>query len=66
MINANDKFVQDALNAKVQAASAKLDSVLAGMAAPWERSARGVPTAKEAPTTPSARPSNRNCHSSLA
>ena len=31
MINAKDKSVQDALNAKVQAASAKLDSVLAGM-----------------------------------
>jgi hypothetical protein len=31
MINAKDKFVQDALNAKVQAASTKLDSVLAGM-----------------------------------
>jgi hypothetical protein len=31
MINATDKSVQDALNAKVQAASTKLDSVLAGM-----------------------------------
>ena len=31
MINAKDKSMQDALNAKVQAASAKLDSVLAGM-----------------------------------
>ena len=31
MINAKDKSVQDALNAKVQAASTKLDSVLAGM-----------------------------------
>jgi len=31
MINAKDKFVRDALNAKVQAASTKLDSVLAGM-----------------------------------
>lgn len=33
MINAKDKSMQDALNAKVQAASAKLDSVLAGMSA---------------------------------
>ena len=32
MINAKDKSAQVALNAKVQAASAKLDSVLAGMA----------------------------------
>jgi len=31
MINARDKPTQDGLNAKVQAASAKLDSVLAGM-----------------------------------
>ena len=31
MINTKDKSIQDALNAKVQAASAKLDSVLAGM-----------------------------------
>ena len=31
MMNAKDKFAQDALNAKVQAASTKLDSVLAGM-----------------------------------
>ena len=31
MINAKDKSAQDALNAKVQAASTKLDSVLAGM-----------------------------------
>jgi hypothetical protein len=31
MINAKDKSMQDALNAKVQAASAKLDSVVAGM-----------------------------------
>lgn len=31
MLNATDKFAQDALNAKVQEASAKLDSVLAGM-----------------------------------
>jgi hypothetical protein len=31
MISARDKSVQDALNAKVQAASTKLDSVLAGM-----------------------------------
>jgi hypothetical protein len=31
MINAKDKSAQVALNAKVQAASAKLDSVLAGM-----------------------------------
>jgi hypothetical protein len=31
MINATDKSVQDGLNAKVQAASTKLDSVLAGM-----------------------------------
>ena len=31
MLNAKDKPAQDALNAKVQAASAKLDSVLAGM-----------------------------------
>ncbi len=31
MMNAKDKSVQDALRAKVQAASAKLDSVLAGM-----------------------------------
>ena len=31
MISAKDKSAQDALNAKVQAASAKLDSVLAGM-----------------------------------
>jgi len=31
MTNAKDKSAQDALNAKVQAASAKLDSVLAGM-----------------------------------
>ena len=31
MLNAKDKPAQDALNAKVQAASAKLDSVIAGM-----------------------------------
>ena len=31
MLNAGDKSAQDALNAKVQAASTKLDSVLAGM-----------------------------------
>jgi hypothetical protein len=31
MVNAKDKSAQDALNAKTQAASAKLDSVLAGM-----------------------------------
>jgi hypothetical protein len=31
MINAKDKSAQDALNAKLQAASTKLDSVLAGM-----------------------------------
>jgi hypothetical protein len=31
MINAKDKSAQDTLNAKVQAASTKLDSVLAGM-----------------------------------
>jgi len=31
MINARDKSAQDALNAKVQAASTKLDSVLGGM-----------------------------------
>jgi hypothetical protein len=31
MISAKDKSAQDALNAKVQAASAKLDSALAGM-----------------------------------
>ncbi len=31
MTIAKDKFAQDAFNAKVQAASAKLDSVLAGM-----------------------------------
>jgi hypothetical protein len=31
MMNAKDKSAQDALNAKVQAASSKLDSVLAGM-----------------------------------
>ena len=31
MLNAKDKAAQDALNAKVQAASTKLDSVLAGM-----------------------------------
>ncbi len=31
MINAKDKSAQDALNAKVQEASTKLDSVLAGM-----------------------------------
>ena len=31
MMNAKDKSVQDALRAKVQGASAKLDSVLAGM-----------------------------------
>ncbi len=31
MLNATDKSAQDALDAKVQAASAKLDSVLAGM-----------------------------------
>jgi len=31
MINAKDKSVQDALNAKVQEASTKLESVLAGM-----------------------------------
>ena len=31
MLNAKDKPAQDALNAKVQAASAKLDSLLAGM-----------------------------------
>jgi hypothetical protein len=31
MINAKDKSALDALNAKVQAASTKLDSVLAGM-----------------------------------
>src|SRR5262245_46743183 len=33
MINAKDKSTQDGLNAKVQAASTKLDSVLAGMTA---------------------------------
>src|SRR5215472_9158644 len=33
MINARDKSTQDGLNAKVQAASTKLDSVLAGMTA---------------------------------
>ena len=33
MLNAKDKSAQDALNAKVQAASTKLDSVLAGMSA---------------------------------
>jgi hypothetical protein len=32
MMNAKDKSAQDALNVKVQAASTKLDSVLAGMA----------------------------------
>src|SRR5215472_14582247 len=32
MINSKDKSVQDALNAKVQAASARVDSALAGMA----------------------------------
>jgi hypothetical protein len=32
MAKAKDKSAQDALNAKVQAASTKLDSVLAGMA----------------------------------
>jgi hypothetical protein len=32
MINAKDKSAQDALNAKVQDASTKLDSVLASMA----------------------------------
>jgi hypothetical protein len=31
MINAKDVSTQDALNAKVQESSAKLDSVLAGM-----------------------------------
>jgi hypothetical protein len=31
MMNAKDKSVQDALNAKVQAASSKVDSALAGM-----------------------------------
>jgi hypothetical protein len=31
MMNAKDKSVQDALNAKMQAASTKVDSVLAGM-----------------------------------
>ena len=31
MVNAKDKPAQDALNAKMQAASTKLDSVLAGM-----------------------------------
>jgi len=31
MINARDKSVQDALNAKVQAASARVDAGLAGM-----------------------------------
>ena len=31
MINAKDKSVQDALNAKVQAASARVDAALAGM-----------------------------------
>jgi hypothetical protein len=31
MLSARDKSAQDALNAKVQAASTKLDSVLAGM-----------------------------------
>jgi hypothetical protein len=31
MINAKDKSTQDALNAKLQAASTKLDSMLAGM-----------------------------------
>ena len=31
MINAKDKSAQDALNAKVQEASTKLESVLAGM-----------------------------------
>ena len=31
MLNAKDKSAQDALNAKVQAASTKLDSLLAGM-----------------------------------
>jgi hypothetical protein len=31
MINAKEKLAQDALNAKVQEASSKLDSVLAGM-----------------------------------
>jgi hypothetical protein len=31
MINAKDKSAQDALNAKVQEATTKLDSVLAGM-----------------------------------
>ena len=31
MLNAKDKSAQDVLNAKVQAASTKLDSVLAGM-----------------------------------
>ena len=31
MINAKDKSIQDAWNAKVQAASSKLDSVLADM-----------------------------------
>ena len=31
MMNAKDKSAQDALNSKVQAASTKLDSVLAGM-----------------------------------
>jgi hypothetical protein len=34
MINAKDKSAQDALNAKVQTASTKLDSVLAGMTSP--------------------------------
>jgi hypothetical protein len=48
MINAKDKSAQDALNAKVQEASTKLDSVLAGMTgadakaaaefkAPWDQ-----------------------------
>ena len=32
MTNSKDKSVQDALNAKVQAASARVDSALAGMA----------------------------------
>jgi hypothetical protein len=31
MVNARDKFAQDALNAKVQAASTRLDSMLASM-----------------------------------
>ncbi len=34
MLNAKDKSAQDALNVKMQAASTKLDSVLAGMTGP--------------------------------